>query len=193
MHNSVFITSDTHFHHGNIIKYSNRPFSDSREMNEEIISRWNSKIGPDDLVYHLGDFSFGREDYHFNSVFNRLNGKIVFIEGNHDSLTRRHRHRFYNYHYGYHEAVIGGQMIVMSHYPIIVWNKKHRDSIMVHGHTHYNLPATRKEANCIGKILDVGVDGNNFTPYSLDEIMEIMKKKDKFPENPIFNDHHSDP
>lgn len=159
-------------------------------MNEKIISNWNAKIGPDDLVFHLGDFCFGREDHHFNSVFGRLNGKIIFIEGNHDSLAYRNAGRFYNYHYGYHEAQINGQMIVMSHYPMITWNKKHRGAIMIHGHTHYNLPATRKESTEIGKILDVGVDGNNYEPYSFTELMAVMNKKPAAPKNPIFRDHH---
>lgn len=159
-------------------------------MNNKLIENWNAVVQPEDIIYHLGDFSFGREDYLFDSVINRLNGYIIFIEGNHDKLARRNKHRFYNYHYGYHEATINGQHIVMSHYPMVVWNGKHRNSIMLHGHTHYNLPVSRKNNFELGKILDVGVDGNDYKPYSFDEIMKIMNTKPLLPKNPLFNDHH---
>lgn len=119
-----------------------------------------------------------------------MNGYIIFIEGNHDKLARRNKHRFYNYHNGYHEATINGQHIVMSHYPMVVWNGKHRNSVMLHGHTHYNLPASRKNNLELGKILDVGVDGNDYKPYSFDEIMKIMNTKPMLPKNPLFRDHH---
>ena len=51
----VFFTSDTHFYHGNIIRFCNRPFKDVDMMNETIISNWNNTVGQDDIVFHLGD------------------------------------------------------------------------------------------------------------------------------------------
>jgi calcineurin-like phosphoesterase family protein len=159
-------------------------------MNNKIVENWNSVIKQHDLVYHLGDFCFGREQYHFDNVFNKLNGYIVFIEGNHDKLTRKNKHRFYNYHYGHYEVEINNQLIILNHYPLLTWNKKHRGSIMLHGHCHYNLAATRKESKEIGKILDIGVDGNDFKPYSFEDVMEIMKNKPNDFSNPLFKDHH---
>ena len=55
----VFFTSDTHFYHGNIIRFCNRPFEDVEMMNETIISNWNNTVGLDDTVFHLGDFCLG--------------------------------------------------------------------------------------------------------------------------------------
>lgn len=49
----VFFTSDTHFYHGNIIRFCNRPFKDVGMMNETIISNWNNTVGLDDIVFHL--------------------------------------------------------------------------------------------------------------------------------------------
>lgn len=55
----VFFTSDTHFNHANIIRFCNRPFKDVSHMNEAIISNWNRVVGPEDIVFHLGDFCLG--------------------------------------------------------------------------------------------------------------------------------------
>ncbi|MEY2701981.1 MAG: phage Bobb, partial [Bacteroidota bacterium] len=59
----IFFTSDTHFFHEKMIDYekTSRSFSSVEEMDEILISNWNSKITDNDIVYHLGDFSFGNE------------------------------------------------------------------------------------------------------------------------------------
>ena len=74
----VFFTSDTHFNHANIIRFCNRPFKDVSHMNEAIISNWNRVVGPEDIVFHLGDFCLGGSAEWIN-VLNRLNGKIYLI------------------------------------------------------------------------------------------------------------------
>ena len=55
----------------------------------------------------------------------------------------------------------------------------------LHGHVH--LPPNLKIHD--GRAMDVGVDGNNLKPYSLNEILKIMKDR------PVRNlilpkDHH---
>jgi calcineurin-like phosphoesterase family protein len=80
---NLFFTSDTHFFHEGIIKFCNRPFESVEEMNETLIRNWNETVPKDGTVFHLGDFAFGgwRE---WMSAYNRLNGKIYLILGNHD-------------------------------------------------------------------------------------------------------------
>ena len=72
----VFFTSDTHFYHGNIIRFCNRPFKDAEMMNETIISNWNNTIGQDDIVFHLGDFCLGGSA-EWTKMLDRLNGKDI--------------------------------------------------------------------------------------------------------------------
>ena len=79
----VFFTSDTHFYHGNIIRFCNRPFKDVEVMNETIISNWNNTVGQDDTIFHLGDFCLGGSA-EWTKILDRLNGKIYLIMGNHD-------------------------------------------------------------------------------------------------------------
>ena len=79
----TFFTSDTHFNHANIIRFCNRPFKDVEQMNEVMIANWNSVIGKDDTVFHLGDFCLGGAA-EWTKILDRLNGKIYLIMGNHD-------------------------------------------------------------------------------------------------------------
>ena len=42
----IYLTSDLHFNHANILKYEpeSRPFSSIEEMNEVIIQNWNEVV-----------------------------------------------------------------------------------------------------------------------------------------------------
>lgn len=85
----IWFTSDTHFYHKNIIDYCDRPFRtadgqpDISAMNEAMVARWNERVGKDDLVYHLGDFGFGKAG-RLLGIRQVLNGRIFLIRGNHD-------------------------------------------------------------------------------------------------------------
>lgn len=91
----LWVTSDFHFDHFNIIKYTNRPFESLYQMNETIIKKFNSVVSNDDTTYFLGDFCFckrksSEEDYIkvARSFRERLNGKVILIRGNHDRDNR---------------------------------------------------------------------------------------------------------
>src|SRR5512137_2991157 len=81
----TFFTSDTHFDHKNIIQYCHRPFDSVDEMNEALVDNWNRTIAPEDLVYHLGDFTLG-DIRHFNKWADQLNGHLRILPGSHDDL-----------------------------------------------------------------------------------------------------------
>ena len=83
----IFVISDTHFGHGNIIKYSNRPFETAEEMNSVLINKWNKYVSPQDIVVHCGDFCLGAGAHRGTNTKRyreQLNGKIILILGNHD-------------------------------------------------------------------------------------------------------------
>lgn len=175
-----FTTSDLHFYHKNVIRYSNRPFDDVDEMNDTLILNWNSVVGPNDIVFNLGDFAFASENKTVD-LFYQLNGKQYFIFGNHDNQIRKCKRQkkliddgkvlgFYDYlEFKYDE-----HLICMSHYSMRTWNQQHRGALMLYGHSHGSLPG-------LGRSMDVGVDTkelvSDYTPFSMDTIVEFLKYK----------------
>lgn len=87
MAKDIFVISDTHFGHENIIKYCDRPFKNTDEMDDFMIEKWNSVVKPGDKVYHLGDVYMGN-GFKMAGNFPKLNGKKRLILGNHDDLKR---------------------------------------------------------------------------------------------------------
>ena len=83
---NIYVTSDTHFNHKNIIEYCNRPYSSVEEMNKAIIDNWNSVVKDEDTVYVLGDFCLGGKEA-IKELCSQLKGHKILIKGNHDHGT----------------------------------------------------------------------------------------------------------
>ena len=158
-----WFTADTHFLHTNILCYCNRPFKTVTEMDDTMITNWNSKVKPNDTIYHLGDFIFGE----YESILKRLNGKIFLILGSHDGNAFEHKNRFVDIR-RLHEFRKDDIHITLCHYSMRVWPRSHYNSFHLYGHSHGHLES-------FGKSFDVGVDSNNFHVWSLDEIVAKMK------------------
>ena len=82
----IFFTADTHFGHENVIQFDKRPFASADEMDEEMIKRWNNKVGKGDLVYVLGDMIWKSITDYAEPLIKSLNGQIILIKGNHDQF-----------------------------------------------------------------------------------------------------------
>ena len=199
---TVWITSDTHYHHTNICRgvtgwrtldgkipiNHTRNFQDLDEMDSVIVNNINSKVGPNDTLIHLGDVAFGGFEK-IGEFLNRLVCKnIHLVLGNHDQHITKNkediRSKFLSVS-NYLEVEIGGVEFVLSHYPLCSWNKLGKGSIHLHGHVH--LSAKDKWGN--GKRLDVGIDGNNMHPYKLSEIVHMMDRREIKSEMNL--DHHT--
>jgi calcineurin-like phosphoesterase family protein len=173
----IYFTSDHHFGHKNIIKFSERPFKDVNEMDEILIQRWNEKVNPEDEVYHLGDVGLSSSGK-LRKILDRLNGKIYLINGNHEKSAHDCHSRF-EWIKDYYELVIkddeferGKQLIVLFHYSMREWNASHWGAYHLYGHSHGTLsddPTSRS--------FDIGVDCHNFYPLSYEEVKAIMKTK----------------
>lgn len=197
----IFLTSDSHHKHNNILRYCNRPFLNAEEMelhkqnipfkpseestdlmDKTLIERLNSKVGRDDVLYHLGDFCLGTKEDWIN-IREQINCNNIFLcLGNHDKENRIHPKLFKKIH-AHGSAIqikVNGQRIILNHYAMRTWNKSHHGTWHLYGHSHGTLPDLPHSLS-----MDVGVDTNNFYPYSMDDISEIMSKKEF---KPI--DHH---
>ena len=80
---SIYVISDTHFGHKNIIEYCNRPFKSVEEMDLHMITQWNKTVTDNDIIIHLGDFAFGTSE-EIRNYASQLNGKKILVQGNHD-------------------------------------------------------------------------------------------------------------
>jgi calcineurin-like phosphoesterase family protein len=168
----IFFTSDYHLGHANIIKYCNRPFTNIESMNETIIRNHNNRVKPEDIVFHDGDFCFkntkgGKEGegslLRSEDWRKRLNGNIIFIQGNHDNHNSLHtpiRHILLEY---------GGYSIFLVHNPEH-YNKDYDLNFV--GHVHEKWKFRKDNFNKI--LINVGVDVWKFMPVTFEEIISAM-------------------
>lgn len=184
---NTFFISDTHASHKNIIlgtsdwpdKSKCRKFNTLDDHNNLLLNNINKIIDKNDTIYHLGDFAFSGIQCIID-FRNKINcNNIHLVLGNHDqNMFKEHNgikiNTLFSSVTNYKEISLNKQKFVLFHYPIASWNSMSR-SIHLHGHTHRSPQEKFKNG---GKSMDVGVDGNNYMPYSLEEIMEIMKDRE---------------
>lgn len=190
---TVFFTSDTHFGHKNIIKYCDRPFASVEEMDEAMVERWNEVVGPDDAVYHMGDVAMGKISTTVKHV-ERLNGDKYLISGNHDTCHPCHKkvsskdfkmYQDVGFTVLNHTEVIvigasetsNGRVVRMCHFPyegdshdgdrFTEWRPQNDGLWIIHGHVHEKWKIKNKQLN-------VGVDVWDFTPVSMDQVIELI-------------------
>lgn len=171
---SYFFTADTHFNHKNIIKYCNLPFNSIKEMDDTIVNNWNSIVSKDDTVYHLGDVAFGGSGV--KDLLYSLNGNIILICGSHDKTVLNDnilRQRFIRIYESLTKN-FNGKKVFMVHHCHKVWPTSHYGTWQLFGHSHGGL---NRYAESEGKLLDVWIGNNNFYPYSLEQITEIMNTR----------------
>lgn len=176
---SLFFTSDTHIGHrgnpnkpgdrGGIIGMAKRPYKTIEEHDEDLIRRWNAKVGPDDTVWHLGDFAMG-DQTRVPQIVARLNGRINLCWGNHDH--QRKYEAFRDVFASIQDVAIVDidkhNSVFLSHYAHRVWPRSHRGRFHFFGHSHGGTPP-------IARSIDVGVDCWNYEPVTFAEIVKRLK------------------
>ena len=201
----VWITSDTHYSHKNICRgvtnwrmpdgsipeSQTRPYDTIERMNAAIVNNINSCVGQDDILIHLGDWSFGGFE-NIEEFYNRLICKnIHLVLGNHDHHIDRNRgdvRKLFLSVNWFEQFEYQGETIEMCHYPISSWNSLRKGRIHLHGHCH--LPHSKKISN--GRRMDIGMDGHpDFEPYELKEVIKLLKKRQIGSEMGA-DDHHMD-
>ena len=154
-----FFTSDEHYGHFNILKYSKRSFETIEEMDQTLIDNHNSVVSKNDIVVHAGDFTLKKKE-EAGKYVRQLNGQHIFLVGSHDYwLGQKHPSIW--------QKTIDGIQIVVCHYAMRTWPRSHYGSFHLYGHSHGRLSP-------YGKSWDCGVDNNNYYPISFEQVKEIM-------------------
>lgn len=173
---SVFLTSDTHFGHAGVCRFTRddgvtklRPWTDPDEMDEEMVKRWNDRVRPNDKVYHLGDVVINRKAL---GIMSRLNGDKVLIRGNHDIFRDEDYRAHFRELRAYH--VMNG--MILSHIPI------HSDSLgrfgtNIHGHLHANRVMTEVwgEYKIDPRYHCVCVEQTDYTPILFEDVIKRIE------------------
>lgn len=160
----IWLISDTHFYHENIIEYTGRPFKDAMTMNLALKEHWNSTVAPEDKVYHLGDVYMGARGINRKEIegfLSSLNGHKRLILGNHDAghdhVLQRIFEKIYLIRW------FKEYNVVLSHIPM------HQDSIKkgyvnVHGHIH-------EKPSPPGPYKNVSVEWTAYRPVNIESLV----------------------
>ena len=159
----VFLISDTHFGHENIIQYCGRPFANADIMDECIMDNWNDTVGQDDIIYHLGDVYFGK----FPGRLHSLPGKKKLCLGNHDhGKDQNLQSVFEKIELLYRKPDLG---CFLSHMPLldrgIGGGKGYRELLSIHGHIHHRKAPSTYHVN-------VSVEMTDYKPIELEEVLD---------------------
>ena len=164
----LFFTGDTHLGDTRVLRIDRRPFRSVAEHDEALIGYWNETVGPDDEVWHLGDFTRGRGKNRADQLLPVLNGRKRLIIGNNDDAATISAAGWASVQH-YAEISVDGKLLILCHYPFRTWNQMGKKSINLHGHSHGKLtPMTRQ--------YDVGVDPQNLRPQPLEAIIQRPRR-----------------
>jgi len=155
----VFFTSDTHFGDPRVLRIDRRPFPSLEAHDAALVENWNAVVGPQDEVWHLGDFALGPPPERIAGLLAALNGTKHLVIGNNDGPETLGQPGWASTQH-YAELSLEGARLVLCHYAFRTWNRMGSGVINLHGHSHGKLKGATRQ-------YDVGVDARDFRPVSL--------------------------
>lgn len=205
-----YYIADCHFFHKALNQHMDqRGFEDVEQMNRYMIEQWNAKVRKNDEVVILGDLSWGsaRET---QDILEQLHGKLYMIKGNHDRFLNDKDFDASRFIWvrEYAELNENKRKVILSHYPIACYNGQYRKNeqgqpktYMLHGHIHQTQDQIYLDAyqdfvqsqvhRSIGgalepvpcQLINCFCMYSNYQPMTLDEWIEIDKKRRKNRQN----------
>lgn len=172
---NILFTADTHLHHDNVIKYCDRHFGDVNKMDDAIVENWNAVVQPKDIIFILGDFCFGSQKS-WIYFLKKLAGVKYLVIGNHDKSVTPNWFvdvlPMMNLLIRGDDEIKDGQRITCCHYPMVSWYHSHMGAWQAYGHVHGKL-----QGKLSPNQYDVGVDCNDFTPVSYQELKVYITRQ----------------
>lgn len=205
----IYVISDHHFFHANIISYQRPEFQNVIEMNEHIIKEHNSIINQEDIVIFLGDFSFKKTE--IKNLLEKMNGHKYLLLGNHDSEDLQSSYGKFGFEGVFtHPVKINKQFL--SHYPLeeneldnlyynlLVKEFKSTSGINYHGHHHtkqigeYPFVNVCCEAQnyrplLIGYTESIKEDSCIINSKDFEDILKYIREKNRVDSNLIISDY----
>lgn len=157
---TIWFTSDSHFGDHGVLNLWKRPFASTAEMDSALIAAWNEKVGPQDEVWHLGDFARRAADV--PGLLARLNGRKHLVRGNNDPDGTAASAGWASVQ-DYRELEAEGLRLVLCHYAFRSWNGQHKGALDLHGHSHGRLKPMPRQVG-------VGVDVWRWGPVALETL-----------------------
>lgn len=187
----IYLTSDLHFGHHNVIEFEDRPYDSIDTMNKKLIDNINSRVKLDDTLINLGDWCFtGGNNSKLKAIDyeKQINGKVIHIKGNHDKGN--------SLKHGLSLSVIkhSGVNMLLQHEPVRDLREfvfKDIDLVLC-GHIHSSWKhAVVKDDERDLLMINVGVDVWNYKPVRIDEVTSyywrLVKRKDKSEDSVYYN------
>ena len=168
-----YVASDLHLGHENIIQLTDRPFNSIEEMDEALISNWNSVVSPDDTVLYLGDLVAYSTTRKQKEYLDRLQGDIVFLSGNHDEITMNTEDCIPVY-----EALdfqVSGISFYATHYPEEMPNVRW----LLHGHVHNNDLRDYPLYNPNQNRLNLSIEVTEYEPIPMETIVSLIRTENQ--------------
>jgi calcineurin-like phosphoesterase family protein len=164
----VYIWSDLHLGHANIIEYGERPFRDVDEMDTTLLNAWRSKIKPKDVLINLGDFMFNPKKESLTQTLHNLPGYKILILGNHDRGKSFKWWMEAGFDEVYKYPIIYKDKYILSHEPIEI--DENMNYINIHGHIHNKTTENKKQVN-------VSVEMLGYKPMLFEKIQKTAPVK----------------
>ena len=168
----VWLWSDLHFGHKNIIRFSDRPFDDVEQMNEYLVANFNDYVGPNDISIWVGDIAFGNDTF-ANNILDQCNGYKILIVGNHDFNKRKVRDLNFDEIHLLNHIEIEGVDLVLTHYPMFNLPLPY---INVHGHIHAGASHDGPSDSSLQHI-NVNCEFHSYRPINLNDLIKTAKTR----------------
>ena len=176
-----YYIADTHFGHGPVLKFDNRPFETIEENDRVLIENWNARVTDKDHIYILGDFAY-RNEKPEEWYLERLKGIKHLIIGNHDKKLLKNEVAM-----KYFESVDkmmhvsdSGNQICICHYPLAEWNGFYKGHFHIFGHIHNHDDDTAKFMSTRKNAFNAGCMIHDFMPITFTELKAKKEREAEF-------------
>lgn len=167
----IYVTTDWHIGHKNIIKYCNRP-----ENHEEMLWDNFSVLDSSDILISLGDMFWGDKKQDLIRFASFPFRKILVI-GNHESHDCVWYFQYYDFCATQFSFSYNGNKLVFSHSPV----KINDGEINIHGHIHnitekkLNDFLAKSHTNITDSHIRLAIEDVHYKPVSLDKVLKMKR------------------